>query len=230
MACTLQRSAGRGALSGPGTGSPCLLGDVAAETVCTYFWLPCPEIDFLCLQVRTYATRMYHRTPPQGYTLIAACPACRCTHRFVLLSESDLPLYDPLTFYKQLMSEAKSRVNACAYPAAEAYAKSSMWRWTPPMQVATASKLSSSRQSLAHAAVGGDELGARPSWQLHPNGELGEGVLWRVGDRNSPQSCMLFQPMPVVSKPGLSYAVQLELLAQEQPVVHAHPEPCGGHA
>lgn len=32
---------------------------------------------------------------------------------FVLVSESDIPLYDPLTFYLQLMSENKSRVNAC---------------------------------------------------------------------------------------------------------------------
>jgi hypothetical protein len=53
----------------------------------------------------------------------------------VLLSESDLPLYDPLTFYQQLVSEAKSRINACAPPWQEAYVKSSVWRWTPPMQV-----------------------------------------------------------------------------------------------
>jgi len=32
---------------------------------------------------------------------------------FVLLSESDVPLYDPFTFYRQLMSEPRSRVNAC---------------------------------------------------------------------------------------------------------------------
>jgi len=34
--------------------------------------------------------------------------------RFVLISESDIPLYDPLTFYTQLMSETKSRVHACS--------------------------------------------------------------------------------------------------------------------
>jgi Core-2/I-Branching enzyme len=34
--------------------------------------------------------------------------------RFVLVSESDIPLYDPLTFYMQLMSEEKSRVKACS--------------------------------------------------------------------------------------------------------------------
>ena len=33
--------------------------------------------------------------------------------RFVLISESDIPLYDPLTFYLQLMSESRSYVNAC---------------------------------------------------------------------------------------------------------------------
>ena len=31
----------------------------------------------------------------------------------MLLSESDVPLYDPFTFYHQLMSESRSRVNAC---------------------------------------------------------------------------------------------------------------------
>ncbi|KAL4420283.1 hypothetical protein ABPG77_005623 [Micractinium sp. CCAP 211/92] len=33
--------------------------------------------------------------------------------RFVLLSDTDVPLYDPLTFYQQLMHEGKSRVRAC---------------------------------------------------------------------------------------------------------------------
>jgi hypothetical protein len=31
--------------------------------------------------------------------------------RFILVSESDIPLYDPLTFYRQLMYETKSRVD-----------------------------------------------------------------------------------------------------------------------
>jgi hypothetical protein len=31
----------------------------------------------------------------------------------VLLSESDIPLYDPLTFHQQLLAEDKSRVNLC---------------------------------------------------------------------------------------------------------------------
>lgn len=33
--------------------------------------------------------------------------------RFVLLSESDIPLYDPLTLHQQLLADAKSRINAC---------------------------------------------------------------------------------------------------------------------
>ncbi|PSC67183.1 beta-1,6-N-acetylglucosaminyltransferase enzyme [Micractinium conductrix] len=37
--------------------------------------------------------------------------------RFVLVSESDIPLYDPFTLHQQLMSEGKSRVNACRHAA-----------------------------------------------------------------------------------------------------------------
>ena len=33
--------------------------------------------------------------------------------RFVLLSESDIPLYPPAVVYLQLMSEQKSRIHAC---------------------------------------------------------------------------------------------------------------------
>ncbi len=33
--------------------------------------------------------------------------------RFVLLSESDIPLYPPAVMYLQLMSEQKSRIHAC---------------------------------------------------------------------------------------------------------------------
>lgn len=35
--------------------------------------------------------------------------------RFVLLSESDVPLYDPLTTYQQLMAVNKSIINACTH-------------------------------------------------------------------------------------------------------------------
>ncbi|PRW33249.1 Transcription initiation factor TFIID subunit 13 isoform A [Chlorella sorokiniana] len=34
--------------------------------------------------------------------------------KFALISDSDVPLYDPLTFYQQLMHEPRSRVRACA--------------------------------------------------------------------------------------------------------------------
>ncbi len=33
--------------------------------------------------------------------------------RFVLLSESCIPLYPPVTVYQQLMTGSKSRINAC---------------------------------------------------------------------------------------------------------------------
>ena len=47
-----------------------------------------------------------------------ACPPARpetrpAPPRFVLVSESDIPLYDPLTLHQQLMAETKSRVNLC---------------------------------------------------------------------------------------------------------------------
>lgn len=51
------------------------------------------------------------------------------------MSESDLPIYDPLTFYQQLLSEERSRVNACPPPANNTYWGSSLWRWTPAMGV-----------------------------------------------------------------------------------------------
>ena len=47
--------------------------------------------------------------------------------RFVLLSESDIPLYDPMTFYRQVMEENKSRVNAWLHDGVDYY------RWKPAM-------------------------------------------------------------------------------------------------
>ena len=44
--------------------------------------------------------------------------------RFVLMSESDIPLYHPLTFYQQLMAEERSRVNSC--PGGHTMP----WRWS----------------------------------------------------------------------------------------------------
>ena len=47
--------------------------------------------------------------------------------RFVLLSESDVPLYDPLTFYRQVMAEEKSRVDAWLHEEVDFY------RWNRDM-------------------------------------------------------------------------------------------------
>jgi len=49
------------------------------------------------------------------------------TH-FVLLSESDIPLYDPLTMWQQLQAETRSRVDTCRHQ------EMSAWRWDPRMQ------------------------------------------------------------------------------------------------
>lgn len=49
---------------------------------------------------------------------------------FVLLSESDVPLYDPLTFWQQLVWEDKSRVNVCRNAA-----PTDTRRWTWRMSV-----------------------------------------------------------------------------------------------
>ncbi|KAL4537779.1 hypothetical protein Ndes2437B_g08880 [Nannochloris sp. 'desiccata'] len=61
--------------------------------------------------------------------LLKSAIANPLNQRFVLISESDIPLYDPLTFYMQLMSEEKSRVNACSG------GRSDMpWRWSDRMK------------------------------------------------------------------------------------------------
>lgn len=49
--------------------------------------------------------------------------------RFLLLSESDIPLYDPLTMWQQLQSERRSRLDTCKHH------KTSPWRWDPRMEV-----------------------------------------------------------------------------------------------
>jgi hypothetical protein len=46
--------------------------------------------------------------------------------RFVLVSESDVPLYDPLMMYRQVMSETESRVNAWQHNHVDLY------RWNTP--------------------------------------------------------------------------------------------------
>ena len=48
--------------------------------------------------------------------------------RFLLLSESDIPIYDPLTMYQQLQAEDTSRLDTCIHDAI------SPWRWHPNME------------------------------------------------------------------------------------------------
>lgn len=48
--------------------------------------------------------------------LLAAALADPRNQRFVLLSETCAPLYPPHVLHSQLLSEARSRVNACAPP------------------------------------------------------------------------------------------------------------------
>lgn len=40
----------------------------------------------------------------------------RLNQKFILLSEAGIPLYPPTTLYHQLMTEEKSRINACTLP------------------------------------------------------------------------------------------------------------------
>ncbi len=51
--------------------------------------------------------------------------------RFLLISDSGIPLYDPLTFYQQLMHENRSRVKACRVGYLSDY------RWHPVMAVSS---------------------------------------------------------------------------------------------
>ncbi len=46
--------------------------------------------------------------------LLAAALSDPLNQRFVLLSDSCLPLYPPATIYLQLVAEQRSRVNACS--------------------------------------------------------------------------------------------------------------------
>lgn len=60
--------------------------------------------------------------------LLAAALADNANAKFVLLSESGVPLYSAATLYAQLMSEKKSRINACALAADEHPIRSHMLR------------------------------------------------------------------------------------------------------
>lgn len=48
--------------------------------------------------------------------------------RFLLLSESDIPIYDPMTMYQQLQAENTSRLDTCVHD------ETSPWRWHPSME------------------------------------------------------------------------------------------------
>ena len=48
--------------------------------------------------------------------LIKAALQDPLNQRFILLSESCVPLYSPLVVYQQLMHELRSRISACAIP------------------------------------------------------------------------------------------------------------------
>jgi hypothetical protein len=52
--------------------------------------------------------------------LLAAALADPSNAKFVLLSESGVPLYSATTLYAQLMAEDRSRINACAMEGPEA--------------------------------------------------------------------------------------------------------------
>lgn len=69
-----------------------------------------------------YNTEVVNRVPTEwgGHSLaegskrlLQAALADPLNQRFVMLSESALPLYPPATIYQQLMLEDKSRINAC---------------------------------------------------------------------------------------------------------------------
>jgi hypothetical protein len=61
--------------------------------------------------------------------LLRAALADPANARFLLISDSGVPLYDPLTTYQQLMWEDRSRVKACHVGYLSEY------RWHPVMAV-----------------------------------------------------------------------------------------------
>ena len=67
-----------------------------------------------------------------GHAWLASLPPHTTLLRFVLLSESDIPLYDPLTFWTQLMAMEKSRINACKLKNHES--KAHLRRWSDRME------------------------------------------------------------------------------------------------
>jgi hypothetical protein len=67
----------------------------------------------------------------------------------LLLSESDIPLYDPLTFHQQLTAEGKSRVNACANSAPTDIRR---WSWRMAVRAGALLRLLLISLDLVHTA------------------------------------------------------------------------------
>ncbi|KAL4424305.1 hypothetical protein ABPG75_001606 [Micractinium tetrahymenae] len=63
--------------------------------------------------------------------LLAAALKDPLNERFVLISESDVPLYDPLTLYQQLLHDPRSRVKACGQ-----YSRPPQRLWKKEMETA----------------------------------------------------------------------------------------------
>jgi len=62
---------------------------------------------------RTEAVWGTHTLVDATRTLLAAALTNSRATKFVLISESDIPLYSPLVLYEQLIRENRSRINAC---------------------------------------------------------------------------------------------------------------------
>lgn len=62
---------------------------------------------------RAEATWGGHSLIDATRVLFAAALTNPLVSKIVLISDSDVPLYGPLVFYKQLISESQSRINAC---------------------------------------------------------------------------------------------------------------------
>ncbi|KAL4426019.1 hypothetical protein ABPG75_010035 [Micractinium tetrahymenae] len=119
-AATGSTAAGLGAL-----GAPAAAGDLIGQQHLFSVYIHAPP-DFKGYPGGSlFAKRLIPRRIPTGWGDISLVEATRnllweafrdpLNQRFILLSESDIPLYDPLTLHQQLLAEDKSRVNACLH-------------------------------------------------------------------------------------------------------------------
>ncbi len=89
--------------------------------------------------------------------------------RFVLVSESDVPIYDPLTLWRQLTAEPRSRVNAWWHPDASA----TRWTWRfalSPARVRAADWRKSSQWftlTRAHAGIALRDVAVFRAFEKH---------------------------------------------------------------